>query len=209
LVETDTTGLSSSGLVDPVLFPLHPASAFSTVSSQKPVRALRQAIQDLHFNITVGMLSLAPELVYAQAAMVIAEIRTTENIWTYDWRVLVAAYAIAALLGLLSVLVCVHAMSANGGCGDLGFMRVVATTRASAGLNAAVEGWESGLDPVPERVEKTKVMFGEVLGGGRRRIGFGVGREVASSVRSYRVTRNLDRQPKLLRSASIARPHYY
>jgi hypothetical protein len=127
------------------------------------------------------MLSLAPELVYAQAAMVTAEVRTTENIWTYDWRVLVTAYAIAALLGLFSVLVGVHATSANGGCADLGFMRVVATTRASAGLNAAVEGWESGLDPVPERVEKTKVMFGEVLGGGRRRIGFGVAREVASS----------------------------
>lgn len=58
---------------------------------------------------------------------------------------LVAAYAITALLGLLSVLVGVHAMSANGGCGDLGFMRVVATTRASAGLDAAVEGWENGL----------------------------------------------------------------
>jgi hypothetical protein len=60
-------------------------------------------------------------------------------------------------------------------------MRVVATTRASAGLDAAVEGWENGLDPVPERVDKIKVMFGEVLGGGRRRIGFGVGREVVSS----------------------------
>jgi hypothetical protein len=124
LVETDTTGLNSSSLVDPVPFPLHPASVFSTVSSQKPVRALRQAIQDLHFNITVGMLSLAPELVYTQAATVIAEMRTTENVWTYDWRVLVAAYAITALLGLLSVLVGVHAMSANGGCGDLGIMRV-------------------------------------------------------------------------------------
>jgi hypothetical protein len=127
------------------------------------------------------MLSLAPELVYAQAATVTAEMRTTENVWTYDWRVLVAAYAIAALLGLLSVLLGVHAMSANGGCGDLGFVRVVATTRASAGLDAAVEGWENGLDPVPERVEKTKVMFGEVLGGGRRRIGFEVGREVVPS----------------------------
>ena len=46
------------------------------------------------------MLSLAPELVYAQAATLTAEIRTTENIWTYDWRVLVAAYAIAALAAL-------------------------------------------------------------------------------------------------------------
>jgi Na+/H+-dicarboxylate symporter len=100
--ERRTRGLSSSGLVDPVPFPLHPASAFSTVSSQKPIRALRQAIQDLYFNITVGMLSPAPELVYAQAATVIAEIRTTENIWTYDWRVLVATYAIAALLCLVS-----------------------------------------------------------------------------------------------------------
>jgi len=100
LVETDTTVLSSSGLVGPVPFLLHPTSVFSTVSPQKSVRALSQAIQDLHFNITVGMLSLAPELVYAQAATLTAEIRTTENIWTYDWRVLVAAYAIAALAAL-------------------------------------------------------------------------------------------------------------
>jgi hypothetical protein len=145
LVETDTTGLSSSGLVDPVPFPLHLASVFSTVSPQKPVRALRQAIQDLHFNITVGMLSLAPELIYAQAATLTAEIRTTENIWTYDWCVLVAAYAIAALLGFLSVLVGVHAMSANGGCADLGFMRVVLGASVLLGRASMVPG---GAKPV-------------------------------------------------------------
>lgn len=69
---------------------------------------------------------------------------------------LVAAYAIAGLLGLLSVLVGVHAILANRGCADLGFMRVLATTRASAALNAAVEGWESGLDPVLAMVEKNQ-----------------------------------------------------
>jgi hypothetical protein len=72
----------------------------------------------------------------------------------------------------LSVLVGVHAISANGGCADLGFMRVLATTRASAALNAAVEGWESGLDPVLEMVEKNQSDVWR--GGGRRATAGGI-----------------------------------
>lgn len=165
MVETHTTGLAMSALVQDLPFPLQSTSGHRSVMAQKPVQFLRKAIEDLPFNVTVGLLSLTPQWLYSQAAKVGVETRSSEKVWSYDWHVLAASYSVAALLDVIAVVIAARAMSKNGGCSSLGFARTVATSRNSRALDNAVDAWEHGVDPVPNDVKKAKVVFGEAQGG--------------------------------------------
>ena len=169
--ETDTTGLAMSALVQDLPFPLQSTSGYRSVMPQKPVQFLREAIEQLHFNVTVGLLSLTPQLLYSQVAMSDVETRNAENVWGYDWRVLVATYGVAALLDLIAIVLGVRAMLKNGGCSGLGFIRTVATSRANSNLDDVMDAWEHGMDPVPDDIKKAKVRFG-LIQGTRQRVGF-------------------------------------
>lgn len=167
--------ISNTALSESRPFPLFSSSA-RVIGTSKPVRHLRQAVQDLHFNVTVSLLSLAPQLLYTDNGTVTAEVSTTANVWRYSPLVLVAAYAAAALLDALAVVAGVLAMVRNRGVYGLEFSRVVATTRASGRLDAMVAGWEDGLEPMPKEVGEGKVMYGVVTN--NRAVGFGVEDEV-------------------------------
>lgn len=168
--------LANSALVEETPFPLDSPSSFRPIGTSKPVRNLRQAIQDLHFNITVSLLSLAPQLLYTENGTVTPEIFIAENVWRYSPRVLVVTYAAAALFDALAVVIGLLAMVRNRGVYGLEFSRIVATTRASSRLDFLVSGWGDGLQPVPKEIQKAKVMYGAIGDGGP--LGFGVEEEV-------------------------------
>jgi hypothetical protein len=177
----DTTHLATSALVEEMPFPARTQSVFLTPSAQKPVQNLRQAFEQLHFNITVGLLSLAPALLYADNGTAVGvETSTVENVWQYDPLILLVVYAAAAVVDIVVIAVGVWAMARNGGAAGLEFARVVAATRASKALDATVAGWEDVVDPVPAAMEKTNVRYGHVDDGSgpRRRVGFGLEGEV-------------------------------
>ncbi|KAH7134949.1 hypothetical protein B0J11DRAFT_595781 [Dendryphion nanum] len=159
LVETDDTSLAMSGLVQDLPFPLQSNSVYRSSMSQKPVQFLREAIQQLHFNVTVGLLSLAPQLLYSQNGTIDVETRNSENVWSYDWHVLVGTYGAAALFDLVAVIIAVRAMARNGGCSGIGFARTIATTNNNRVLDTVAYTWEHGMDPVPEDVKKMRISF--------------------------------------------------
>ncbi|KAK4443448.1 hypothetical protein QBC34DRAFT_443396 [Podospora aff. communis PSN243] len=171
----DTTSLATSALVEEMPFPPRSNSVHDLSSAQKPILNLREAMEELHFNITVGLLSMGPGLLYADNGTTdgIVEMRAMENVWVYEPLVLVVVYAVAAVVDLVVIVVGVRAMVRNGGASGFEFARVVATT---GGLDGKVGGWEDGVDPVPKGVERVRVRFRGV-GEGRLRDGF----EVAES----------------------------
>lgn len=120
---------------------------------------------------------MGPGLLYADngtAEEGTVETWTTENIWVYDPPVLVVVYAVAAMVDLLVICVGLWAMASNGGTiSGFEFARIVATTK---GLDRElVQDWEDGLDPIPKKIEETRVKYGVIEdGGGRRRVGFGL-----------------------------------
>ncbi|KAH6893066.1 hypothetical protein B0T10DRAFT_591958 [Thelonectria olida] len=175
--------LANSALVEDTPFPLDSPSAFRPIGIAKPVRNLRQAIQDLHFNITVSLLSLAPQLLYTENGTVTADVFITENVWSYSPLVLLATYAAAAFFDALAVVIGVVAMVRNKGVYGLEFSRIVATTRVSGRLDSLVAAWGDGLEPMPKEVKEGKVMYGAVAGG--RALGFGVEEEVVRLRRPY------------------------
>jgi hypothetical protein len=178
--ETDSSSIAMSALVEDLPFPPKLVGPYST-AAQKPVRDLRRAIQDLHFNVTVGLLSLAPQLLYSENSTAEAETFLSENVWSYDAFVLLLTYAIAAVLDVLAIILGVAAMMRNGGVYGFEFARVLATTRASTALDAQLQGWEDGMDPIPQVAKKTRVMYGVVGDAGpRQRAGFGLEHEVAA-----------------------------
>jgi hypothetical protein len=181
----DTTGLATSALVEEMPFPARNPSVFMSPPSQKPVQDLRPLFEQLHFNVTVGLLSLAPGLLYADNGTVgEVEVWGVENVWRYDPLVLIAVYGAAVLVDVLVIVVGVWAMVRNGGAAGFEFARVVAATAASAKLRAALEEWEDRLDPAPAATEKTKVRYGLLGAEGvdgpnqGRRAGFGLDEEV-------------------------------
>jgi len=172
-VETDSTGLAMSALVEDLPFPAPSISPLLTSWSQKPVRYLSQAIIELHFNVTVGLLSLTPNLAYSQVDTVEIQTQDDENVWSYDWQVLVLAYGIAACLNATAMCLGILAMVRNGGCSGFGFLRILATTKNSRTLGNVVENWNDGMDPIPSNVKNINVKF-EGTGGIQQRIGFRV-----------------------------------
>lgn len=83
---------------------------------QKPVSNLTAAIEQLHFNVTVGMLSI-PNLIYLQAETTTGSQAAGENQWAFDWVQLVALYGAFLLVNLIAGGVAVAAIDDNGGIG--------------------------------------------------------------------------------------------
>jgi len=171
--ETDSTGHAMSALVEDVPFPAYSVSPLRTTWSQKPVRYLSQAIVELHFNVTVGLLSLTPNLAYSQVDTVEIQTQDDENVWSYDRHVLVLAYGIAASLNVIAMCLGIFAMIRNGGCSGFGFLRILATTKNSRTLGNVVENWNDRMDPIPNNVKSISVKF-EEAGGIQQRVGFRV-----------------------------------
>ncbi|KAH6675854.1 hypothetical protein B0J14DRAFT_691908 [Halenospora varia] len=184
----DTTGLGGTQLVDEQPFPRPNTTSYNidntpgTMGIQKPIRDLRTALERLHFNITVGMLTI-PNLIYAQNETVSAQTTTFENRWTYNWIPLAAAYAGCALLNFLALIVGTMAIIDNEGrgVGKSGFLRIVMTTRNST-LDGIVGDRGRGDDDLQEEVDMFKVKLGELQdprsGVGTGRIAFGMENEV-------------------------------
>jgi len=124
---------------------------------------------------------MGPALLYAEngTAEGNVETRAAENVWVYEPLVLIVVYAAAAAIDALVIGVGLWAAAENGGTSGFEFARVVATTR---GLDREVfKEWGDGLDPVPKKVERTRVRYGLIEDRrGRRRAGFRLEGEVAS-----------------------------
>ena len=130
----DETGLAGTQLVEHDSFTLANLtdSAPSWMSIQKPVRFLARAIEQLHFNITVGMLSI-PQLIYLQNETVAARVVSTEPRWAYNPLPLLAVYGVFLVASLVSAVLALVAVAGNEGVGVLesGFLRALMTTRSA------------------------------------------------------------------------------
>ncbi|KAK4209446.1 hypothetical protein QBC37DRAFT_430415 [Rhypophila decipiens] len=166
-VPTDSTHLAMSALVEEMPFPLLSTSEYHGSSAQKPVAELRPLFEQLHFNITVGLLSLGPSLLYAENGTSVgpAEVRRVEDVWVYDPLVLLAVYGLAALGDLLVIIVGVVIMARrNRGVLGFEFARVLAATKASQELvdSVAVE-WKDLLDPMPRATGRKRIRWHDGL----------------------------------------------
>jgi hypothetical protein len=183
----DTTGLGGTQLVEEQPFPRPNIAGYinnspGTMGIQKPIHDLRSALEYLHFNITVGMLTI-PNLIYAQNETVSAQMTTFENRWTYNWIPLAAAYGACALLNLFALIIGAMAIVDNKGQGvdKSGFLRTMLTTRNPT-LDAIVGGRGRGDDGLQKEVDMFKVKLGELQdprsGVGTGRVAFGMENEV-------------------------------
>ncbi|KAH7370231.1 hypothetical protein BKA65DRAFT_589617 [Rhexocercosporidium sp. MPI-PUGE-AT-0058] len=184
----DNTGLGGTQLVEQQPFP-QPNTTSTIVDNspghigiQKPIRDLRAAIEQLHFNITVGMLSI-PNLIYLQNDTASVQATTFENRWKYNWIPLAAAYCGCALVNLLAIVVGFAAIINNDGLGigKTGFLRLLMNTRNPT-LDAIVGLRGRGNDAMQKEVEGMRVQFGELrdlgTGMGTGYVAFGVEGEV-------------------------------
>ncbi|KAH8676497.1 hypothetical protein BGZ60DRAFT_429013 [Tricladium varicosporioides] len=184
----DTTGLGGTQLVDEQPFPRPNITSSmidntpGTMGIQKPIRDLRTAIEHLHFNITVGMLTI-PNLIYAQNETVSAQTTTFENRWTYNWIPLAAVYAGCAFLNFLALIIGTMAIIDNEGRGidNAGFLRTVMTTRNST-LDEIMDNRGRADGDLQEEIKMFKVKLGELQdprsGVGTGRVAFGMENEV-------------------------------
>jgi hypothetical protein len=174
----DTTRMGGTQLVEAEPFPLINATRASYpnnpgyTGTQKPVRNLAAAIEQLHANITIGMLSL-PRLVYLQAETVPAA-SSAQGLprWTYNPVPLLAVYGAFLAANLLAAVLALAAVAGNGGVGvaDIGFLRALLTTR-SADFQAAVSGaMGRGEDYQQDVLRGVEVRFGELAAGGEDRV---------------------------------------
>ncbi|KAH9204019.1 hypothetical protein DL95DRAFT_398852 [Leptodontidium sp. 2 PMI_412] len=161
---TDSSGLSGTRLVEEVPFPRLNATMTGLNGIQKPIRDLRTAIEELHFNITVSMLKI-PNLMYLQDETVNATVKTFANRWGYNWVPLAAIYGACALINLCAIVVAVMAIWDNGGVGvdSSGFLRIMMTTRNRT-LDTLVGNKGQGDDDMRTEVAGTMVKFGELVG---------------------------------------------
>ena len=163
----DETGLAGTQLVEREPFPLANLSVTVTPNTpgstgiQKPVRNLARAVEQLHFNITVGMFSI-PQLIYLQNETVMARAVLAEPRWAYNPLPLLAVYGAFFAASLASVVLALVAVAGNEGIGILesGFLRALMTTR-SADFSAAVVGEAGkGEDFHQKQLRKVEVQFG-------------------------------------------------
>jgi len=186
MIPIDSTGLGGTQLVEQLPFPqpnlTNADNRPGKIGIQKPVRNLRAAIEQLHFNITVGMLTI-PHLIYLQNETTAAYVTTFENKWSYNWVPLVAVYGGCALLNILAILIGAAAIVHNDGLGvgRTGFLRMLMTSRNHT-LDTIVGSRGRGDDNTQEEIEDVKVRFGELrdarTGSGSGCVAFGVEGEV-------------------------------
>ena len=154
----DTAELDGTKLVEPVPFPPD--------GVRKPVRNLRELVEQLHVNATISLLSIE-NLVYLEPEPATDMVVTTyPNVFQYDRGALLLTYSLALLFGLLALLVGIEALFANGVSMNVGFLSLLTTTRNKT-LDDLTRGACLGAEPMPRMLRKmTKVKFGVVESGG-------------------------------------------
>ena len=186
----DLTQLAGSRLVEPVAFPAaDPAMDQASMPGlgdgfgiQKPVQDLAAAIAELHFNATVGMLSI-PDLVYLANETVPSTQFVVRSQWTYDRRTLAAVYGAFVAANALALVVGLAAVADNAGVfvRKDGFLRLLMATR-NPDLDRLVGPVSDGRGDDREQslLKSREVRFGYLLreseGGAqeRRMVGFGL-----------------------------------
>ncbi|KAK6335487.1 hypothetical protein TWF696_002261 [Orbilia brochopaga] len=180
----DRTQLAGSKLVEAVPFPPElPGGLGGPFGIQKPVRDLAQAIEELHFNVTVGMLSIQ-DLSWLKNETVSSTQYVSQNQWTYNWLTLAAVYGGFALANIVALAVGLYAIVQNHGgfIKNDGFLRIMMTTR-NPELDRLTEPVSDGRgdDDEQELLEDREVRFGYLLQdppsgaeySSTRRVGFG------------------------------------
>ncbi|KAJ6259018.1 hypothetical protein Dda_5914 [Drechslerella dactyloides] len=172
----DETQLAGSRIVEAVPFP-KPDGAFGI---QKPVRDLARAIEELHFNVTVGMLSIQ-DLAWLKNETVPSTQYVGRNVWSYRWLTLAAVYGAFAAANVVALAVGLYAIVQNHGgfIKNDSFLRIMMTTR-NPELDRLTESVSDGRgdDDEQELLEEKEVRFGylvrEPQGFNRhKKVGFG------------------------------------
>ncbi|MCJ1270074.1 hypothetical protein MMC22_009968 [Lobaria immixta] len=144
---------------------LHPAENSGVVSDQRAEdiakaknRTLDVLIEELSHNITLSLMSsnlLSPS--------VISNVTTTAplNVYAYEPRNLLVAYAIAILTALLANLIGAVTYISNGLSYDMSFSTILRTTR-SADLSQLFKSNDLGAQPLPKSIGQQKLRFGIV-----------------------------------------------
>jgi hypothetical protein len=183
----DTSGLGGTRLVEPQPFPQPNSTNVPFPSNpgsngiQKPIRYLKTAIEELHFNVTVGMLTI-PNLIYLQNTTSTASTSNIENIWEYNWIPLAAAYGGCAAVNIFAIMIGIAAIVNSDGVGinRSGVLRILMTTRNRT-LDTIIGDRGRGDDDMQEEVEDTRVRFGSLTRRGSQEglLAFGVEQEIA------------------------------
>jgi hypothetical protein len=172
----DFTGLAGTKLVEPI--PFLPPSEFGVPADagiEKPVADLARKIEELHANITLGMLSI-PNLIYLQNETVSARNTGSEPQWSYAWVPLAATYGAFFVALLFAGMLAVWAILDNDGVGvaDNGFLRALLTTR-SPDFDQASQGLGRGEDYQQSTLRDLRVQFGRIADAyGGQSTGFGL-----------------------------------
>lgn len=118
------------------------------------------AIEDLSHNLTLSVLSSAL-LANETAADVV--VRSAANIYTYNWRDLLLAYAVAIAATVLCVATGFHALMKNGYSAGASFSSILMTTR-NADLDQLARGHCLGESPLADDIKKTVLRYGVLKG---------------------------------------------
>lgn len=114
------------------------------------------AVEDLSRNLTLSLLSSA---LLANETRAGVTAHAAANFYTYNWRNLVIAYAVAVAAASVCVAVGAHALLANGYSAGASFSSILLTTR-NPDLDNLAQGHCLGARPMPEEVSKTVLRFG-------------------------------------------------
>lgn len=123
---------------------------------------LRQAVEELHQNMTLSLLSASPNYHFVaplvnQTCTVIKSI----GLYNYDHQWLVGLYSVAAGITLIVFFLGFWTLRANGGVYDNSFATIVATTR-NGEFDEYAKACTSGKRPLAPQLLNEEVRFGIV-----------------------------------------------
>jgi hypothetical protein len=139
----------------------YPAEDLTGTLIRKPLQNLRTLFEELHRNTTLGLFSIRGLVYLEPQPSTIAKTFSYNNTFTYNQRALLLTYGIAAILGLLAVIIGLKTLFNNGVSMKAGFLTFMATTRNQT-LDELAKGACLGGEPVPSSLRKVRVRFGDV-----------------------------------------------
>lgn len=140
-----------------------------------------QLIEELSRNLTLSYFS-ASRLHLPGGIETIVDIGSTPNIYQYNFDNLAWAYGIAIAATVISAIVGIRAMLANGVSHETSFLSILCSTR-NATLDDLTIGPSLAAEPLGTEIKNTKLRFGLLQGpnvepGLIKRVGFGIQEEV-------------------------------
>lgn len=114
------------------------------------------AIEDLSRNLTLSMLSSA---ILAKETAAEVTVHTSTTLYSYNWRNLVLAYAIAVCATAVCAAVGLDALVTNGYSAETTFSSILLTTR-NADLDDLARGHCLGQRPLAREVGKRRLRYG-------------------------------------------------